>query len=188
MVKKSTPIRNKNLIGFTLIELLVVTAIISIFSVIMLANYRGGQKQLALQRDSHKLARNIKRAQEMAMSTREFQWDPAPAPPKVPDGGYGVYLHQGNDFYVLYADDGNERYSGGDKQVGDKIYFEKGIYISSLSPASASINFKPPDPAIKLKDSAGTEKDKVVIKIALKTNPSKNITITINKAGLIEIQ
>ena len=61
----------KNDGGFTLIELVVVMAIISIMTAVVLVNYRPGGQQLALDRSVSKLAQDLRRAQEMAMSPRE---------------------------------------------------------------------------------------------------------------------
>lgn len=168
--------------GFTLIELLVVTAIISLMSTLMLANYRAGERQFAFQSSVHKLAQDLRRTQEMAMSAQEFGGG-------VP-AGYGIYLHKGDTYYLLYADTnpggGNEKYDGGDATV-ETIYLEKRVYIKDLStPASMSINFKPPDPKTKI--SGDGSEDTGIITLSLETDPTPTTTIKINKAGLITVE
>lgn len=169
--------------GFTLIELLVVTGIIILLSGIALVSYRPGQSQLALQRSANKLTQDIRRVQEMAMSAKEYQG-------KVPPG-YGVYLNQGNNYFLIYADtnpaQGNEIYDGGDGIV-ETIYFEKNVYIKNLSPASLSINFKPPDPKTKISGTGISEANSATITISLETDPSKEKRIIVNKAGLIYVE
>lgn len=174
--------------GFTLIEIIVVTAIIVILSSIFLANYRAGEKEYSLLRTANKLAQDIRRAEEMAISARECQNPIACPSGGVPPGGYGFYIDKfSDDRYMIYADSGSEKYTDGE-QI-ETIYLEQGVYIQNLVPSSAnfSINFKPPDPTIEIKDNAGQDKDNVTITIALRTDTSKTKTITVNKVGLIDV-
>ncbi|GAI53556.1 unnamed protein product, partial [marine sediment metagenome] len=129
--------------GFTIIEFLIVISIIGIFSIITIPNYRSAQQQLALQRSASKLTQDIRRAQEMAMSTEELSTGDLPE-------GYGIYINKNDpdcpndDCYRIYADiDGDERYDSGEEQ-GKAIFLEKEVYIESFVPFSAnfSINFK----------------------------------------------
>lgn len=173
--------------GFTLVELLTVIAIISILSVLILPNYRAGEENFALQRSAQKLAQDIRRAQEMAMAAREYQGTTPP--------GYGIYLKQGDDYYLLYADtnpaQGNEKYDGGDAVI-ETIYFEKKVYIKNLSPtsspASLSINFKPPDPKTKISGTGSEDASLATIILSLREEPSKEKIIKVNKAGLIYVE
>jgi len=169
--------------SFTLIEFLIVIIIIGIFSAITFPNYRSTQQRLILQRSASKLAQDIRKAQEMAMSMREL---PTGDPPE----GYGIYLDKGeSDKYYIYADiDGDERHDSGEEV--ETIFLEKEVYIKDFVPSSAnfSINFKPPDPIVKMKNQAGDDKDNVTITIALEANPSKTKDIKVNKAGLIYVE
>lgn len=165
--------------GFTLIELLTVLAIISILSSVSFAYYREGEKEFALLRSAHKLAQDIRRAQEMAMGARECCDGKIPA-------GYGIHLKKNDDFYLLYADTnppkGNENYDN-DEEI-EKIFFEKGIYIKNLSPSNVSINFKPPEPKVKISGDA----DELEIVISLKDRPEKEKKIKVNRAGLVFVE
>lgn len=180
MVKNAKMLKWK---GFTLVELLVVTSIIILLSAIILPNYRGIERQFALQRSAHKLAQDIRRAGEMAMSTKEFQG-------KVP-AGYGIYLKQGERDYLLYADTnppkGNEKYDGGDGKI-ETINLEKGVYIKNISPSSLSINFKPPIPTVKIKTGAGQDSASAVITLSLESDSTKTKIIKVNSAGLIDVE
>jgi len=170
--------------GFTLLEILVVISIIIILTGIVLLNYRTTGQQLAIQRAAFKLAADIRRTQEMAMSAKELPGT------GIPIGGYGVYLQNANDIsYLIYADtnpaSGNEQYDAGGDTVVETINLEQGVKISSVSPSSLSVNFKPPDPAIMLGGSAGN--NEVIITLALIADTSKTKTIKVNKAGRIDI-
>ena len=174
---------NKNR-GFTIIEFLIVISIIGIFSIITIPNYRSAQQQLALQRSASKLTQDIRRTQEMAMSTEELSTGDLPP-------GYGIYLKQGDSDYLLYADinpaAGNEKYDFGNDKIVETIDMEKGIEIKSISPASMSINFKPPDPKVNI---SGTEADGLAeaeITLGVK-NTSFEKKIKVNKAGLIYVE
>lgn len=139
--------------GFTLIELIVVTAIIVLLLGLALPSYRSANKSLALQRAIHKLAQDLRRAQEMAMSATEVEVEGEGV---VPEGGYGLYLNinQPNQ-YILFADfDANQEYTDENEKV-DKIELEGEVEISDFRPIDAvgddlSIVFLPPDPIIIL--------------------------------------
>lgn len=167
--------------SFTLIELIVVTSIIILLSAIVFPNYRGIERQFALQRSAHKLAQDIRRAGEMAMSTREFEGE-------IPKGGYGIHLSiSWRTYYKLYADNGNGKYGSGDSDV-EIINLEKGVYIQNISPSSLSINFKPPIPTIKITTEAGQKSTTAVITLSLESDPTKTKIIKVNSAGLIDAE
>jgi len=164
--------------GFTLIELLVVMAIIVVISGLSLANWRGGEKQYALLRAASKLSQDIRRAEEMAISSKEFQG-------QIPEGGYGVYFKdQEKDHYVLFADlNGNQHYDSGSDGLVEDVKIEKDIQISQLSASPLIITFTPPDPTVTIKPDAQTAS----ITLSIITDPAKSKTITVNKAGLVFI-
>lgn len=187
--------------GFTLLELITIVAIITTLSLIVLTNYRQGERQFALQRSAHKLGQDIRAAQEMAMSGQECQ---ICSPPVVP-AGYGIWIETGNPTYCenhepicyrLYADtdpdpDGNQFYTPADTII-ETITLESGVIIQGIStlPDKVGINFSPPDPIISIRFPPGGESEEiniVVITLALKTDDTKTKTIIVNKAGLIDI-
>lgn len=180
--------------SFTLVELLVVVAIIILLSAIILPNYRAAATQFALERSAHKMAQDIRRAAEMAMSAKECTHPTVCPGGGVPTGGYGIYFNQSEpDSYIIYADKSapNERRNPTGNEDIDTILIEKGVIINSVSPAQVSINFKPPAPKISLKDNVGSDNDNVEnveIEIALKDDLSKKKIIKVNKAGLIDVE
>jgi len=165
--------------GFTLIEVLVIIAIIVILSGVVFINYRSSEKTLALQRAANKLAQDIRRVQEMAIAAQVCCGG------TVPPGGYGIYLGNVNDTsYILYADKNNSGdYSPAGNERIETINLEQGVKISLLNPSSPSINFKPPDPTITLTGGGPVE-----ITLVLESDTSKTKKITVNKAGLVEIE
>jgi Tfp pilus assembly protein FimT len=171
----------KNNAGFSLVELVAVAAIIVLMLGIIFTNWRSGSKDLLLSRAAHKLAQDIRRAGEMAMSAKEFQG-------QVPQGGYGIYLTTANSgSYILYADsNGNEKYDASDGKV-ETIYFENDVFIKVISQDNLSINFKPPIPKIEIKGTS-SELTEAEITLSLQSNPNKTKKVIVNTAGLIEVE
>lgn len=170
--------------GFTIIEISIVIFIIIVLSVMVFANYKSGQQQLALERAAYKLAQDIRRVQSLAgleesrcMGIDGYKY------------GYGVFFKESPALekkkYTLFADcNGNGRYDDPDEIIeGGEIYFEEGIEIKELSYAFLRIVFTPPDPTVAITPEAGLT---AVIKIENKSGQTK--TITVNRAGLINIE
>ena len=156
--------------AFTLIELLVVTGIIILLSALVLPNYRTGESQLALQRSANKLAQDIRRAQEMAMSAKEFEG-------VVPPGGYGINFQTNLTSYILFADLNNNKVFDSGEAI-ETLSLERGVKISNLSPASPlTISFTPPDPTVNINPSNS-------LAIITLSNNGQTKIIKVNKAGL----
>lgn len=165
-----------------LTEILVVTSLILILSTMVLINYRTGQLQLALQRSANQVAQDIRKAKELAMSTKEFSGS-------IPEGGYGVHFKTSKPSeYKLYADlNGDEKYNSSDGQV-KTAGFEKGVFLKDVSPNNLSINFRSPEPKIRLSQAGGLDVEFAIIVLALESDPDKTKTIKVNKLGLITIE
>ena len=184
--------------AFTLIELMVTVSLISLLSVLTLANFRQGNKQFALTRSAYQLAQGIRRAEEMAISSQEFKG--------AFQGGFGIHLtltptNQDRGQYTLFVDCDNDNQfdevsltcsdcTGGSctpnsfSEKVETIFLEKGIYISELSPSAESlvIKFYPPDPVVTINPDAS------LASVSLTFGQSQKKEVKINKAGLIEIK
>ena len=129
--------------GFTIMELLVVLAIIAIISGFMVVNFRKGEEGGRLVRSAQQIAQNIRKVQNMALSSVEYQGE-------IPYA-YGVYFSRDiTDSYILFADKNPDsfRYNGEppDKKI-ETINLERGIVIDSISPSPfLHIAFSPPNP------------------------------------------
>jgi len=184
--------------GLTLTEILVTIAIIIILSGLIIANSGAGKSQLALSRSANKLAQDIRRAQEMAMSAKE-------CPEKCPIGTenicdcagvvpfrYGIEFNVNSDNYFLFADLNN---NGSYQDVPDveieTVYVEKGVNITELltapPPSSRNkvyVSFKPPDPFTEILDP-GVPRS--TVEITLKAGEQIRKVI-VNEAGLISVE
>jgi prepilin-type N-terminal cleavage/methylation domain-containing protein len=140
--------------GFTLIEVLTTMFIIVLLSGIIFANYRQSGQRFALQRSANKLAQDIRRAQEMAMSTKVHNGI-------NPPGGYGVYFKSSEpNKYIIFADINKDfNYDPGDGEMVEEINLKEEVKILQLAMSEDGdstvtdplyITFTPPDPAIKV--------------------------------------
>ena len=182
---------NKNK-AFTVVESLVTILIITVLSLIILPNYTSLRQELAFQRSANKLAQDIRKVQEMAMSAQEFGG-------AIPEGGYGIYLRTvppvfPHTSYALYIDENNNRRCDGcvpgtEEFIG-RVDLESGIKILSLDENHVNIIFKPPDPTVFFTDEDGVDLglDQVSIVFSLISDETKTITINVNKVGLINIE
>jgi prepilin-type N-terminal cleavage/methylation domain-containing protein len=159
--------------GFTLIELLVSTGIIVFFSAIIFPNFNLGEKNLALERSSAKLAQDLGRAREMAMSVKAFA-----AAPSTFKGAYGIKFEINSSNYILFADLDNDQAFDSNEAI-ETISLEKKVRISALLPSSPlAVTFLPPDPTTNIIST---------VTITL-TNGSKTKNIKVNKSGLINVE
>lgn len=165
--------------SFTLVELMVVIGIIVLLTIIILPNYRTGERQLALQRASQKLAQDIRRMAEFSMAAKEFQ-------DQIPLGGYGLHFKVSEKkHYILFADfNGNYQYDASSDGLVEKVKIEKHVQIYQLSASPLEITFTPPDPKVTITP----ESELAQITLSLETNTDKIKTVKVNKAGLVYVE
>ena len=182
--------------GVTLVELLAVLAIIIVITAIIVPNYRAGGQQLALDRSAYRLAQDIRRIQEMAMSSREgdcgvdFK------------GSYGIKLENNSDHYILFADCDNQKEYTPGEEIGESIKFESGVsfrrsqYLSGLNwvpqMEAAGIDyinilFSPPYPERTISSDDSDMDDAPYQRLVLLTTDNKNKCVFINVDGLIYV-
>lgn len=174
--------------GLMLSELLITVAVILLLTSLVMVNYREGQKGVMLERAAHKIAQDIRAVQEMALSGRECPECGGEEPES-----YGIYFNKqlSPEQYIIYADkNGNKVYNPPPDDADIEIIaLEEGVFIKTIdpNPNKISINFLPPDPTIIMKLQHGGEANETKIEIALTADQAKIKIITINTAGLIEI-
>ncbi|MDP3991099.1 MAG: type II secretion system protein [Candidatus Nealsonbacteria bacterium] len=180
--------------GFTLIELMVVTGIIVLLTALVLPNYRIGDRQLTLERAAHKLSQDLRRTQEMAMSSY-FSLEKTGG--EVPEGGYGMrFLRETEPKQYRLFGDGNADGLGPSSNDYDieTIDIEEGVIIKTLTTDTrGSVNnmwvtFIPPDPEIRFSPGGIAEAGWIKIILASENDLSKTKSVYVNKAGLIYVE
>ncbi|KPJ56513.1 hypothetical protein AMJ49_04690 [Parcubacteria bacterium DG_74_2] len=171
--------------GFTLIEILVSVGIIIFLTALFLSNYKSGQEQFALERSSYKLAQDIRKVQEMAMSMKEENCSPSGIVT-----GFGLYFDKSsseNDKYILFGEcTGNKTRQPSDNNT--EIFLEKGVKISEVKKNGGggnkiSIFFIPPDPIFYVDGNTGKN-----IEVILSNSLGESKTIKVNTIGMVEIE
>lgn len=145
-----------NVEGFTMFELMITISIMVIIAALVLINFPGFNRQVAVSRAAQEISLALRSAQARALAVQKF----------VPTGqfpqGYGVYFNRDDpDTYIIFADlckvclDGESGYGVYDKdEEVDIIDLPKPLVISSLSAGSGtglktlSIVYYRPDPVI----------------------------------------
>jgi len=211
MLKDFTSALFKKNKGFTLVELMVVSGIIIFMTAFVLINYRAGGQQLALNRSAHKLAQDIRRAQEMAMSAAICELCGDIVPPR-----YGIYIAEPDSnptSYTLFADTGN--YDGlfvwtgsplDRDQIIKEIDFESSVYLGNIEVDGCNIGdvpfdqrhshltFEPPDPETEIRVGFPQPPPHppiyctgIVLTLGVE-GYSQTKTVKINNAGLIYVE
>jgi prepilin-type N-terminal cleavage/methylation domain-containing protein len=202
--------------GVTLVEIAVVIFIIAIFSSILIANFPAIQRQFALSRATYKLAQDLRKTEDLALSgvsIKDAQGE------QIPVKGYGIFIDLNNSTkYVVYANVG----AGDQKYVGftnnpvfcskeesilqdcvldvidlskenidlkiKSIFKKEGDYISSIAGDGVSINFRPPNPNTDITDNNDNIYTSVGIVLGLNSDNSSQREIWINKSGLVDVK
>jgi Tfp pilus assembly protein FimT len=166
--------------------MLVIIAIIAILTLIVVPNYGSNGSQLALQRSANKLAQDIRRVEEMAMSAREISGS---SPPYC----YGIEFTSSSNSYTLFVDANNDgQRGGGEPNIEPSIILENRIIVNRLLIDGSTekdtvwITFEPPDPTIYF-DYLPTGGSAFNINIELIGN-NKTKTVIVNRAGLIYVE
>jgi prepilin-type N-terminal cleavage/methylation domain-containing protein len=190
--------------SFSLVEMLIVITIIAIMSVFLIPNFREGEAQMRLQRSANKLYQDVRRVQEMAISSRictECTSDPNSPPLK----GYGLALamsdftsYLDNTKYIIYAHNQTEAgeyfYYPTTDFIVETVNFEKGVYVKDIvdvengySYDHLGLNFIPPEPSMGMQCNVCGHVVPRIAKVILGVEgyPDKTKIIYTNIAGLI---
>lgn len=174
--------------GFTIVELMVSITIMALMAGTVFFNWRPTEETFSLIRSAHQLSDDLRRAQQMAVSTRAFVCSEIDSD----YSGYGIYLNTSLPTqYYLFENCSNANWSYGDLE-DEKLEIqslEDGVEIESITVGegvtSASILFIPPNPTIYINDvNAGVE---AVITLRLSNDISRTKQVKINTGGRIEI-
>lgn len=123
--------------GFTIVELIVAMAIMVTLALVVITNFRVGEKIANMAGATDDLMQSLRNAQAMALSGQKFSG--------VTPGGFGIYMQTtagNNARYVKYADsDSNHAYTGvGEALPNGSVTFPTGVYLQSVTPAGGALD------------------------------------------------
>lgn len=171
--------------GFTLIELLVASFVIIFLSMLILVGSRSSEKRYTLAQAAQKLAADLRRAQNMAMSGVNFAG---------PQSGYGVYIPVvGATSYQIYAEkDGDYKFSASDA-VSETIALPEKVQVKSVNfqpscpGCQADVLFLSPEPTTYI---SGNKQAGRSMEITLWIDQDASLTkkIAVTTAGLVSAE
>jgi len=182
--------------GTTLIEIIAVITIITLFSMILIADFPKIIRQYAVSRSSYKLSQDIRRVEDLGLSGVQIEGQNSPV------GGYGLYidLDDNEEQYIIYADNCSDtpdfEYIFGCDSIIETIGISEqqaGIYIKRINGNisglvnSASINFTPPNPKVTI-TASDIQNNSIDIVIGSSFDDSLERTVFVNNSGLIEVK
>lgn len=174
--------------GISVVELMVSVLIMALLAGAVFVNWRPAEETFSLIRSAHQLAGDIRRVQQLSISTRIFVCEDIDAD----YSGYGFYLNTTSPGqYLIFENCGRDDrlYVEANDKLLETLYFEEGVQVQSItvgsSVSSASVLFIPPDPKVYINDQvSGVE---AVITLELIDDVSQTKEVKINNGGRIEI-
>lgn len=178
----------KKILGFTLIELMVSITVMVIVSSVIWAGKHKEEDKMGLRLAAFLFGQSLREYQEKALSGENI----ACPNPSFNVCGFGVRLHEGDDFFTPFidcsSDCGTSNHSlTGNDLVLSGVKFGQKTKICSMSSNTLYVVFTPPDPTVFLNNvkwGAGETN----INLCLKDDISQTRTVKVNYAGKIEIQ
>ena len=169
--------------GFTILEMLMVLVITVVIASITLVGLRSGSAQGRLTRSAARVALDLRRAQNLALTSLIHQGSPV--------FGYGVYFTSADQGqYIRFVDGDNDdvRATDGTEDI-EVVKFEDGVVIDSLSsdPSSLTIYFKSPEPTTFIWEG-GSSVTSGIVTLTVQSEPTLTEQIFVNDFGLVEFQ
>jgi len=171
--------------GFTLTEMMIVLFIVITISTVSIISFRGGSIQGALHRSAARVVLDLRRAQNLALTSLAYQGGPV--------FGFGVYFTTSTPGeYIIFADvNGDSIRDPSGAEDFENVKLESGVQISSLTPNSPlSIIYRSPEPTVYICTTSpclATQSTIGTVELTAPSNPSLGVeTITVNDFGLVE--
>lgn len=171
--------------GFTLVEVLVVGFIIGVLSTVILLNYRSGQEQASLTRAAAFFETDVRRAQNLAISSFDFGGT-------IPCG-YGLHYLDDRTYSIYAGELGGalncQASSHNFQSDTDLVYQSQKIIEAGVIFRSSFVDvfFEPPDPATYVDDSKSVGVS-ATVELCLEADLTKCRLLIIDTAGRISTQ
>jgi len=173
--------------GFTLVELFVVMGVVVLMTVLVLPNWRSGERSLALDRTVHKAGQDVRKTQELSLRA-----EPHTCLPEETESmfAYGIFFDSSDpDSYLIFAecDKDSIGYDPAVDDIIEEIMLENDIVIKSVSPSpTASIVFVPPTPKVWIKPEPGDPAQGAKI-IFERIDKVKQRQLNISSKGIVDV-
>jgi type II secretory pathway pseudopilin PulG len=176
----------KNIKAFTIIELMVILSITILMTIAVFSNYGKNNDTFALERASQKLAQDLRRTQEIAMSGSEGA-----------TASVGIYFDKtsaNKKKYIMYTTTNANMYRDAGDTDKETINIENGIEICNVldngaAPAlnanSLSVCFQPPEPLTYIDSNYAGHEASIVL--CASSDNTKTRTIMVNNVGRIQV-
>jgi len=175
----------KNKRGFTLVELLIVIAVIIILVAVMVPNLRRGEENTRLIRAAQQVIQDIRKAQNMSLSSTEV-FDVCGAGEWRVCDYYGVYFDEQNlpTSYHIFGSVGEDEATYNPGEEIETKELEQGIIVEDVSTGNKThLTFIPPYSSVNFVPS--TDKVIITLKISGGSCPEDCIYIAVNNNGWI---
>jgi prepilin-type N-terminal cleavage/methylation domain-containing protein len=168
--------------GFTLLEMLIALAIMAIIAVLILANYRQGQKTYVLSQTAQTLVGDLREAQNMAVTGAEVSG-------YSQIGGFGIYINNSTNpySYTLFLN------TTSNPTTGCPVGAVPGVILKTVNlPSGITINntsrnvfYAPPDPDTCINTNPSTSSITFTLTQA---STGGTTTVIVDKYGKIDVQ
>lgn len=176
----------RSVTGQTIIELIVtLSVIVGLISILIIYN-RTGQRVVRVPRAAEKLAFDLRRAQNYALTVREFAGE-------IPCA-YGIHFDVGQNQYILFADlltgsdctsANGQRAPGGSEDV-EAIKMEEGVIVMSSTNDVSDIVFVPPSATVSFFPSFPVGPASITLGFQGGI-PSITKTVRVNRVGRVNV-
>ena len=169
--------------GFTLVEVLVVISIMVIVTGAVVINSGRSKDNVNLYSAKNSIGMNINKAKEIALSG-------VGATIGITNYGVGVWFpDSAGKYYYIYRNNEllsqDKGYDSGDL-ILEKVILPQGVRYSTVS--EKGVLFIPPKPSVSICTGATTCNSSILtIEVYAEADATKKEIITVNKAGLVEI-
>lgn len=166
--------------GFTLMEVVVSLTVVAIFASIIFPSYRRINDRVNLLNSAHTMVQEMRRAQEMALSSAEVNGNP--------QEGYGVRFDKSgpNDRYAVYVRSGLSETDIRTVELQGRVVVRDVFCDGDNTSDTLVVEFEPPDPITTIESFFVANCSEGMINLGY-LESSQNLNVKVNGGGLIYV-